>query len=320
MHTSVAPRHVLDVTLFTMDLRDAVESPAPVPKKEEHVSVRSIVFGVGAIVFLALMLLLIVEGRRPVDVEGTQGTWGGTGGVEFWGGIARQGETRRSAMQEILEAQRQDGYVHIPAPELSQTTETVDLTGLLTDLIAPAVPVTETSQPIGAYDFIPRGLVSGPPPERAQTALQSELSEYGNSLGGFLLTFEDSHANMLTVLKDAREDLGNAAKAEAAAQIGTDYRLLARDIKEMERVPASARALNIAFADANALVGQNLEVVARARTTQEFLEAVDVYNKSVEGYAEKFVALASLFAAAEVSFAQGDPGSVFTFRGSVASF
>ena len=281
-------------------------------------SVRSLTLGVITMIAMAIILIVMIEGRRPVDV-GSEGTWGGAGGVEFWGGVARDQNTEKVSIQDLLSGQRRDDRITLQRTELASPTsaEETDFTGLLGQLLA---PVEETITTPGAYDFIPRGFIStSSAAPKTQSPLQEQLYGYGNDIGNYLRTFEDSHANMLTILKDAREDMGNSAKADAAAQVGTDYRILARDLRAMS-VPEIARTLHASFADANEAVGKNMETLARVKTDQEFLDAVDVYNKSVEAYTEKFVALASLFVANEVSFSESDPGSVFTFRGTVSGF
>ncbi len=302
-----------------MDLRDALEE-APRAPQEQHVSLRTVVLGVGTIIAIALILLILVEGRRPVDPTGSENTWGGTGGVEFWAGIGRAQEDTRFSVEEYLAKQRQDE--HIPQPAPSQMEEApaapFDLTTLLGSIVEP-ITSEEPSAP-SAYEFLPRGFISTDVQTEVQTEFQEELYRYGNTLGGYLRTFEDSHADVIVVLRDAREDLGNTAKAEAAASIGTDYRFLAEELHTMASVPEAAQTLHTAFADANEKVGANLEVVARSTNEQDLVAAIEVYNASVDVYAQKFVALASLFVASGVTFSEGDPGSAFSFRGTMSAF
>ncbi len=303
-----------------MALQEAIEIPnEPLQKKEVHLRPRTLVLGLGTVLIIATILLIIVEGRRPVDVDGSQGTWGGTGGVEFWGGRTRATERARPSVQELLAQDGPEVSHYVPLQRNTApgdaTEEDTDLATLFNSLLSPKKPRNTSSEApaFNAYDFIPRGLVSVETRTTELTPLQQELYLYGNDIGGYLRTFEDSHPNMVTTLTNAREDLGNPTKAAAAAQIGIDYRALGRELQGMSTVPSSAGTLHAAFADIHEQLGSSLEAVARARNNTAFLDAVDIYNTQVEAYARSFVGLASLFSAAGVIFKKEDPGSVFTF-------
>jgi len=168
---------------------------------------------------------------------------------------------------------------------------------------------TETS----AYSFIPQGLISVTETTSNRTAEQEDLYDYGNRVGLLIGTFETSHTNMISVLKDAYADRKNEGKRAAAERIGTDYEALGKEIATLPDVPTSVQSMHAAIAHSYQDAGKKLVAKLRTQTDEEFLIAMNVYNESVLQFTKNFVALATYFSAQGVRFSESDPGKIFTF-------
>ena len=81
----------------------------------------------------------------------------------------------------------------------------------------------------------------------------------------------------------------------------------------MDTVPSEALSAHQALAKSYQDLGANLALIPQAPRDSDFVQAIQTYDTSADVYTRNFVALASLFGAYGVTFAQGDPGSVFTF-------
>ena len=305
-------------------LADAVEKPPVVPP-EKHMSTRALVFAGISVFILIVLFVFYIQARSPLSGgQDTGGTWGGVGGPSLFRNPFQTVSNDRPTTQQLLSDQVRDDTITLPTQDLFGDdpgyTQPTDFVSLLKNLTQQPVLPGEQGDSTGAYSFIPQGILSVSVSPKKRNPLQQSLFEYGNAVGSYVKGFEDSHQNMLHVLKDANEDRGDETKAAAAAQIGTDYIRLGSEIALINEIPASAKTLNTAFSDANKVVGRNMRAVANAKTDAEFLNAIDAYNASVEAYVTHFVALANLFGAAEVQFSASDPGSVFTFSNATPIF
>jgi hypothetical protein len=280
-----------------------------------------IYLALGAIVIIGLGTYL-VSTRTPLAAPSdTGGTWGGAGSINIFSGTPLQPtEPRRPTTEEVLKGQAaSDTLPFIPtiAIQNPEEAEGFDLDALLAQLTGETsggAPASSGGPDFSSiYSFIPKGFISTNATIEERTPAQQELFEYGNNIGSYLRGFEDSHANMLTTLKNAHEDRGNQAKAEAAARIARDYIALGESLRELSSVPAVAQSAHMAVAEAHIAVGTKLLDVVYATEDETFLNAIDAYNSSVEVFSEKFVSLALLFQSAGVQFNTHDAGSVFTF-------
>lgn len=272
----------------------------------------------------AITGLLIVSGaalvaqRSPLSSATTNGTWGGAGSLGlFFNSSQESGTNQDRTPGSILEKLAPKETFWFPTGGgTDTTTEMTTFESLLAQLIQPEKTngIDSSSTPtLDIYSYIPRGLITINEPDKKRTPVQEALFEYGNTAGSYLRGFEDSHGNMLQILKDAREDRNNVEKAAAAAQIGTDYVRLGKDLEALELVPPSAKEIHLSFARAHIAVGEKLTAVAKTQSDESFLSAADEYNTTVEAYTGHYLALVTLFQTYDVQFSSSDPGSVFTF-------
>jgi len=294
------------------------EEPAP-PQTPSHNPVVLHPYLAAGILLICLLVFVfaIVLSRAPVaPPENTSGTWGGAGGINLARKLANPGIQRKTPEQLLEEQSRETiQFFNFSAPRPEESGEISDFSALLSELTrAPNPGNNDSGTSLSTlYSFIPQGLISAEVTTEKRSDAQQALYEYGNTIASFLLAFEDSHRDMLRILKDAHEDRGNPEKTAAAERIGDDYIRLSEELMQIETLPPLAQTPHAAFAAANNAVGERLKAVASARSDDDFLAAIDAYNVTVEGYTKQYVALATLFAASEVRFNTSDPGSVFTF-------
>lgn len=206
------------------------------------------------------------------------------------------------------------------AIEIRRTVDTTSSTlpneweSLLKQLVGPN-DTTRASEAIqtDAYSFIPQGLISVTETATTRTAEQEDLYAYGNQVGVLISTFEDSHANMISILKDAYTDRNNAAKRSAAERIGTDYETLGKELAALSDIPKSVQPMHIAIAQSYQDAGKKMVAKLRTQTDDEFLIAMNAYNESALQFTRNFVTLATYLSAQGVRFSESDPGKVFTF-------
>lgn len=266
--------------------------------------------------------VIVVNGRAPLSATDAGGTWGGTGISLFSniGGGRALVQTSRVRTEELLKGQVQNRtpYTILPVGDSGQSTSGTEFNweALMAQLVQPQGDTHQTTPEsgLGLYSFIPSGLISVSNSEQERTEAQEALFEYGNNVGSFIRAFDDSHANMLQVLKDAYQDRGNAQKVQAAARIGQDYIHLGEELESMDAIPAEVGGMHAALAKAYKTAGQNLIAKLQTKSDQEFLTAVNTYNASVDQFQKSYIALVTLFEVAEVQFSQYDPGSVFMFQ------
>ena len=283
--------------------------------------------GLAGILIIVASVYLVAT-RLPVSAtNGVGSTWGGAGSLRLFFSAQNTEEIKqRPTTKEVLQEQPEIQQLIFSPTGIAiedEQNEGFDLADLLSQLTqgssANSSATVEGPDFSSIYSFIPQGFISTSTSVlETRTDTQQALFEYGNSVGSYLRGFEDSHTTMLTTLKNAHEDRGNSTKVEAAAQIGRDYIAFGNDLHELTPVPASAVSVHKAFADAHIEVGENLMAVVYAKDDAAFLDAIDVYNATVEAYAKEYVALATLFQASGVTFGSHDAGSVFAFNSSLS--
>ncbi len=281
---------------------------------------------VTGLVIAGLLLLtgvIVVNGRAPLGATDSTGTWGGTGVSLFTNITSKRAPSPqpRVRTEDLLKGQGQDRapYTVLPVGTSASTEIKVDFNweALMAQLVKPqgnSTPETQSENSAGIYSFIPSGLISTAEPTQERDEQQDALFEYGNTVGSVILGFDEGHANMLQVLKDAYQDRGNAEKIRAAMRIGQDYIRLGNELESLDNIPEAAAGMHRALANAYKTAGQKLIEKLQTSSDIEFLAAVNTYNASVDQFQKSFVALVVLFEVAEVQFSQYDPGSVFMFQ------
>ncbi len=124
------------------------------------------------------------------------------------------------------------------------------------------------------------------------------------------------HRNDPQKLKDQAEDRTNPEKAANVRGIGQSMQSLGESLARMEDVPSQMKANHEKLAQSYIEIGTNLAKVADSQGDQAFIAAIEAYNRSVEIYIQRYVAVATAFSAYGVTFAQHEPGSVFVFTNS----
>lgn len=276
----------------------------------------------------ALLLLaagVFVVGRSaPARSASQTMTWGGSGSATnpiFSGSAAQSGQ---SIMQQVQNTAPYTYVLPLPisdAPEGTEPGTSFDFDAFLSMLSgssASGKPAQTTSSSgsadIGsAYAFIPSGLISTSVPTPSRTPTQKALYEYGNEVGSSIQSFEAGHTNEAQVLKDQAEDRTDQGKAAALAKLGNDFSGLGKTLLATEVVPSGASFAHKALGQAYVEMGGKLAQVPAAQGDSAFLTAIGAYNASVEVFVTRYVALAQIFASYGVTFAESDPGSVFSF-------
>ena len=168
-----------------------------------------------------------------------------------------------------------------------------------------------------AYAFIPTGLVSIETPKK-RTALQNSLYQYGNDVGSYIQSFEQENPNESQVLWDQAQDRTDAGKAAALTQLAQSLSSLGTTLAQMDgpdqsEVPSQLVSAHDALAKSYQDLGTKLALVPKTQSDADFVAAVNAYDVSAQAFTKNYVNMANLFVAYGVTFASGDPGSVFTF-------
>ncbi|MBI5456220.1 hypothetical protein HY969_00600 [Candidatus Kaiserbacteria bacterium] len=270
--------------------------------------------------FLLLSGTVLVSQRAPLSGVDSNTTWSGAG-ISLFSGLQRGSapQETRIRTEDLLGGQLKNSpYTILPvggaAFEQTPGTE-FNWEALMAELIRQPGSGTQSTEAtnLGVYAFIPQGLIAVKEASQERNETQDILFEYGNTIGSFILAFDDSHGNMLQVLKDAYQDRGNAQKVAAAAQIGRDYAQLGAELESIS-APSEVGGLHQRLADAYKKVGQLMIAKVQSKNDDDFLAAVHAYNAGVDQFQKDYLALVNLFAVAEVEFSDYDPGRVFMFQ------
>lgn len=277
----------------------------------------SALVGAGVLVVAAAFLIVrgtpAPSGTRPV-------AWGGAG-TFFSGSPQPLGSSELpSIAQETVSAppytytlpNLQPGNSQSGGEQAADGFDFNAFIALLSVGSEPKPSPSSSSSVQNAYAFIPTGLVSAQVPAK-RTPLQGALYQYGNDVGSFIQSFEQEHPNAAKVLWDQAQDRADAGKASALASFAQSFTSLGNTLAGMDDVPSQTQSAHDALTESYRDLGQKLAAVPGIKTDADFLASVNAYNASVEIFTKRYVALANLFVAYGVSFAQGDPGSVFTF-------
>ena len=281
---------------------------------------------VTGLIVTGLLLLtgaVLVNSRAPISGVDAGGTWSGASISLFSGTNNKKVPTKtpRIRTEDLLKGQTQkSSYTTLPIGQSesqdSSPSGNFNWEALMAQLVQPhngSTPAT-VDNTLGVYAFIPQGLISVREVTQERTETQEALFEYGNTVGSFILAFDDSHSNMLQTLKDAYQDRGNAQKVQAASQIGSDYIRLGEELGSIDTIPPEVGGLHQLLANAYKKSGQLLIAKLQAKDDRGFIAAINAYNASVDEFQKTYISLITLFEVAEVQFSNYDPGRIFMFQ------
>ena len=284
---------------------------------------------IGSAGTLVLVGLLIVSSRTTYDPPKYATAWGGAGRIYVPHPSGPERNLSDSSPQTRLETLRafagQTGsFQYSPALPNSPTKtgggtteETYDAYALLLASIRPSsYPVLATEDTAfldEVYAFIPQGLRTvSEPPERSEEA--HTFYEYGNEVGSHIETHEAAYGTrVVSVLTDFYSNRTDSVKQKEMRRLGYSITDVGEERAAMEFVPADLEGMHVLLASRYQNAGEKLSDITNARSDKELLERITEYNAAADALATAVVTLATFFAAAEISFASYEPGSVFTF-------
>lgn len=209
-----------------------------------------------------------------------------------------------------------------PAPTLAQT-QTAGEDGQEIDLsmfFSNETPLPASQPDTGladqllkeAYSLVPSTFWPVAKPA-VRTPEQKTLYVYGNRAGLAVLSFQNAHANMATVLTGWFEDRSNETYKGASIDIAEDMIALGDTLSTLGGVPASAAAANenlaASYRDAG---GKLLEVITSGGSEDALVASMQTYNSSVEDFTRNYISLVDLFSKNGVIFSASDTGSAFS--------
>lgn len=187
-------------------------------------------------------------------------------------------------------------------------------------LAALAQPAKQNSSPgadttASSYSFIPSGLIATTTLEKPRTAQQDALYLYGNEVGDTIISFESTHPDQPSILKNHMEQPENLEAKAALKKLGNDLARVGDTISSLE-APTQAIGAHKALVAAYRDIGTKLATISDTEGNDALFDAIVTYNSAAEEFAKKFVSLAQVFQSYSVTFSPGDGGSVFMFPSS----
>lgn len=165
-----------------------------------------------------------------------------------------------------------------------------------------------------AYAYIPRGLISTSTPSIPErTATQAALYHYGNEVGSYIQSFDESHADTTHILQDQIADRNNPDKIAAVERLGKDLAAVGKQLDDVSDVPPTISAAHKALVASYTEIGQDLQKVPQTSYDSDFIAAIKTYDAAADTYTKNFIQLSLVFTANGVIFSPQDSGSVFTF-------
>ena len=286
--------------------------------------------GAAGVLVLIGAFIVVSRATRPVETGPT--SWGGGAGPHLdptsypIGENASNGAGAPQGAQTTM-GRVQDGppYTYLAPSFFSNTPpigeeDTYDFDAFVAQLSVSAQGPPDSSgmqdasgSTLGAYSYIPRGLISTTTVRSTRTPLQQELYDYGNDIGSTIESFEQQHSNMVQILKVQAEDRANPEKASAVVNLGHEFEELGKVLAAMEAVPSAMASTHKALAQSYIEIGKNLALVPGAERDSDFIQAIQTYNASADTFVKNYIQLVSLFGAYGVAFTSSDSGRVFTF-------
>lgn len=272
-----------------------------------------------AVAGLFILTIVVAIQSRTADSASSQGSAWGIGGAWFDHSYAG---TSTSPIGEVIPnaVLAGTGTSALSSPlalAATQNTGESDLSSILATLTHTRTQivnetVTDSADLARVYGAIPQALIATTTPS-GRSPRQQELFEYGNEAGEAILLFERLHPNTAQVLKDQAEDRSDAAKAAALVALGNALASIGTTMQKIENVPDDIASLNDSLAQGYIDAGVKLARVPQAQSDEDFVKAILTYDSSVHVLAQRFGAVASYFALNDVTFANTDAGSAFSF-------
>lgn len=255
---------------------------------------------------------------RPHD---TLTVWGGNGAPLLNPTSYNPNAALQDLEPQIGESTAQPVYIPPTKQDenTGEATSAFDIEAFIAQLTKPArtSATSSTSADVSyAYSFIPSGLIATSAPVRKRTKEQQALYDYGNEIGSYIQTYEDTHRNAPIILRDQVADRTNSEKASRVKAVAAALREVGSALAAMETIPSSVKGMHTELAASYTDLGTKLALVPDAQADQALLNAINAYNASADRFASVYVALATYFSTSGVVFSSQDPGSVFTFNNS----
>lgn len=175
---------------------------------------------------------------------------------------------------------------------------------------APSIP--DFGQEV--YATVPTQLfstVGNAPP--ARTDLQQSIYLYGNTVGSFIQNYDRIHPNDAAEVQRYFDSRDTVANVIALKQLGDDLKNIGISMQGISGVPSPIVPAHTALAESYIDIGTKLSALTAARTDEEIVKAINVYDDAVEIYAKNYTALIFRFAEQGVRFRPDEPGSLFMF-------
>jgi len=271
--------------------------------------------------FAGMLLIIgafIVERRTPAS-PGSLSVWGGAGTPLLNPTSYTPNAVLSDMRPQYSGTNIQPVYIPASATRTDNTGEVAESFNYNEFIAALAQPATAktntngTADITGAYSFIPRGLIATSAPIKIRSDTQQKLFNYGNDIGSYIQTYEDSNRNAPLTLRDHAEDRQNPQKARSVKAIAEALRTVGTNMQSMEELPELARGAHALLAQNYVNVSEKLAVVADADSDPAFIDAINAYNAAADEFIKSYVSLATVFSLAGVTFSSQDPGNVFTF-------
>lgn len=274
---------------------------------------------VAAVLVIAGFLVVRTQLAAPIHIQTS--SWGTSGSIlvdaASHGNATYLPQTAGSLSPNAVDV----GYIPLATENEIGTgpideSSTFDFAAFADMLSHPSPGTTATAgADTPAYSFIPAGLIATTTLTKPRTAQQNELYYYGNEVGDAIISFENQHPDQPAVLKNHFEQPDNPNTIAAMKTLGEDMADLGDTLSGMELVPSQAKVAHEALADAYRDIGTKLAAVPDAKGSDALYTAIETYNSAAEQFVKRFVSLALIFQAYDVTFSPGDGGSVFVFTG-----
>jgi hypothetical protein len=268
-------------------------------------------------VLLVLGAVIVIE-QAPAHGGTSAQVWGsGSAPVN----PTYQGQSGPTLLQPTIGGGPSPEFLPIaPKPPLGETpaadTDLASLLATLTTQLQTPVPQGTDSgvTSISSYDFIPQGLLSTSSSAVVHRSGKTlELYDYGNEIGSYVQSYENSHRGVATILKNQIEDRADSAKGQAVRDVGSALAKIGVSMEHMDQIPASVGTLHTNLAKSYEDAGAKLAAIPDAQSDQQFVAAIEAYNASADALTQNFVTLAEFFSLSQVTFTSDDSGSVFSF-------
>ncbi len=186
------------------------------------------------------------------------------------------------------------------------------------------------------YPLTPRGLISTSIATKTRTPEEKALFDYGNELGSYIGSFEDTHQNTVSSLQDFFSSRGATPMGEPRAgvkptpapspsdggqfaaeeilRVARDYARLGDTIAKINSVPREIQPLHAALIQGYGEISAGLSAIV-ATNSGNLAETILAYNASADKFIRNFVAFADFFSARGIKFSKSDTGSIFSFSG-----